>query len=116
MGPLVIESACFAYINISVTIYGEEELNLGVLGFAYYIIFISVNDKEVFDLRVLGRGRRRANSDFISFYIILLKKSKAKSLFYAIYLDLIYQIAILAILYDLRQLNLKISRAFRHLL
>ena len=30
------------------TIYGEEELNLRVLGFAYYIIFISVNDKEVF--------------------------------------------------------------------
>ena len=27
---------------------------MGVFGFAYYIIFITVNDKEDFDLGVLG--------------------------------------------------------------
>ena len=46
MGPLVIESACFAYYNIFITIYGEEELNLGVLGFANINIFISAFRKE----------------------------------------------------------------------
>ena len=45
MGPLVIESACFAYYNIFITIYGEEELNLGVL----------------------GRGRRKANRNLGQF-------------------------------------------------
>ena len=30
---------------------------MGVLGFAYYNIYNTDNDEEVFDLRVLGRGR-----------------------------------------------------------
>lgn len=56
-------------------------LVMEVLGFVYYIIFITVNDEETFDLGALGRGPRRAN--------------RHPTLFYAIYLDLIYQIAIL---------------------
>lgn len=39
-----------------------------VLGFAYYIIFNSVNDEEDFDLRVLGRGPRMANRYLMRFY------------------------------------------------
>ena len=61
MGPLVIGMLGFAYYIIYNTENGEETFNLGVLGFAYYNILISINDKETFDLRVLGRGPRRAN-------------------------------------------------------
>ena len=35
----------------------KEVFDLRVLGFAYINIFITINDKETFDLRVLGRGR-----------------------------------------------------------
>ena len=35
----------------------KEDLEMWVLGFNGYDIFISVFRKEVFDLRVLGRGR-----------------------------------------------------------
>ena len=61
MGPPVIGVLGFAYYNILISIFGEEIFDLGVLGFAYYIIFITVNDEEDFNLRMLGRGPRRAN-------------------------------------------------------
>lgn len=57
MGPLVIGVLGFVHINIFITVDEEEIFDLRVLGFAYYIIFNSVFRKEVFDLRVLGRGR-----------------------------------------------------------
>ena len=49
-----------------------------VLGFAYYIILISIYGEEELNLRVLGRGPRRANRNLRQFYIILLKKFKGK--------------------------------------
>ena len=47
----------FAYYNIYNTNNDQEVFDLRVLGFAHINIFISINDKETFDLRVLGRGR-----------------------------------------------------------
>lgn len=80
MGPPIY--MCYAPEN------EKEDFDLGVLGFAHINIFITIYGEEELNLRVLGRGRRRANSDFISFYIILLKKIKGKSLSYAILGDL----------------------------
>ena len=68
-----------------------------VLGFANINIFITVNGEEVFGLRVLGRGPRRANRLLTLFYVILsylmrfitilFKKFKDKPLFYMICYD-----------------------------
>ena len=68
-----------------------------VLGFAHYNIYNTNNDEEVFNLRVLGRGPRRANRLLTLFYVILsylmrfitilFKKFKGTPLFYMICYD-----------------------------
>lgn len=55
----------FAYYIIFIAVNDKEIFDLRVLGFAYYIILISINGEEDLEMEVLGRGPRRANRYFI---------------------------------------------------
>ena len=57
MGPLVIGILGFACFNVFNSVNDKEVFDLRVLGFAYCNIYNTDNDKETFDLGVLGRGR-----------------------------------------------------------
>ena len=57
----------FVCFIVFISVNDKEVFDLRVLGFANINIFITIFGKEIFDLRVLGRGPRRAFRHFSYF-------------------------------------------------